>query len=143
MTTHLTLQQVLMIKYPRKTSPEQKKQTNSENERKKIEEEKYQKLYLKIDEFLSIQENDKCLVMNLDSSLKKAENEIQFLKEQLQKKEENNAKQKEEDNLKKLTNIVKKQNEKIDDQNKEMMKLKNMIEMNKLKRENKCFNDIK
>ena len=33
----------------------------------------------------------------------------------------------------KLTNIVKKQNEKIDEQNKEMIKLRNMVEINKLR----------
>ena len=53
--------------------------------------------------------------------------------QQLQLKDFNNKKKKEEEHLIKLKNIVKKQNEKIDEQNKEMMKLRNMVEINKLR----------
>ena len=79
------------------------------------------------------QEKDKGLFMDLNASLKKAKSEIMNLKQQLQLKDYYNEKRKEEEHLVKLTNIVKKQNEKIDEQNKEIMKLRNMVEINKLR----------
>jgi len=106
---------------------------SSVNNRREMEDESYRKLYAKIDEFLLVQEKDKSMVMNLDLSLKKAESEILLLKHQLQEKEARSVKHEEEEKLKKLALTVKQQNEKIDEQNHEMLKLKNTIEINKLR----------
>ena len=110
-----------------------RKDKSIEEKSRKDEEEKYGKLYDKINEFLVVQEKDKGLVMDLNTSLMKAESEIVNLKQQLQEKDYNSEREKEEEHLLKLTNIVKKQNEKIDEQNKEMTKLRNMDEINKLR----------
>ena len=102
---------------------------------KDVEDEKYKKLYEKIDQFLMVQEKDKGLVTDLNQNLEKAQNEILFLRQQLQIKEERSAiiKKQEEEDIAKLTSIVEKQNIKVEEQNKEIVKLRNMIEVNKLR----------
>ena len=52
---------------------------------------------------------------------------------QVKRKRFDSERKKDEENLLKLTNIVKIQNEKIDEQNNEMIKLRNMVEINKLR----------
>ena len=96
------------------------------------EDKKYKMLYEKIDQFLLVQEKDKGLVTDLTTSLKTSESEIMFLRHQLQKKDDK-AKEEEEEHLVNLSNIVEKQNEKIEGQNNEILKLKNMIEISKLR----------
>ena len=97
------------------------------------EHEKYRMLYEKIDQFLLVQEKDKGLVTDLTASLEASEKEIMFLRQQLQKKEENKAKEEEEEHMVNLSNIVEKQNEKIEGQTNEILKLKNMIGISKLR----------
>ena len=119
----------------RNSNPEEDDEMRNgcEEESKRAEEEKYSKLYDKIDEFLLAQEKDKGLVMDLNTNLKKAEIEIVNLKQQLELKDYDNEKKNDEEHLLKLANIVKKQNEKIDEQNNEMIKLKNMPQFGRQK----------
>jgi len=117
---------------------EEKRYTKSSKAIKKgneeCEDEKYKKLYEKIDQFLMVQERDKGLVTDLSQNLEKAQNEILFLRQKLHNKEESSTtKKKEHEDIAKLTSIVEKQNIKMEEQNKEVVKLKNMIEVNKLR----------
>ena len=94
--------------------------------------ENFENLYKKIDEFLVTKEKEKSNVEILDSKLKQYEQEIERLKIQMREKDDEYKKQQYEENIKSLNNVISSQNEKLVQQNTELIKMKNLIEVQKL-----------
>ena len=94
--------------------------------------ENFENLFKKIDEFLVTKENEKSNAENLDLKLKQYEQEIERLKIQMREKDEEYKRQQFEENIKSLNNVISSQNEKLVQQNTELIKMKNIIEVQKL-----------
>ena len=94
--------------------------------------ENFENLFKKIDEFLVIKEKERSNVENQDSKLKQYEEEIVQLKIQMRDKEEEFKRHQYEENIKSLNNLISSQNEKLVQQNTELIKMKNVIEVQKL-----------
>ena len=94
--------------------------------------ENFENLFKKIDEFLVIKEKERSNVENQDSKLKQYEEEIVQLKIQMRDKEEEFKRHQYEENIKSLNNLISSQNEKLVQQNTELIKMKNIIEVQKL-----------
>ena len=94
--------------------------------------ENFENLFKKIDEFLVIKEKERSNVENQDSKLKQYEEEIVRLKIQMRDKEEEFKRHQYEENIKSLNNLISSQNEKLVQQNTELIKMKNIIEVQKL-----------
>ena len=94
--------------------------------------ENFENLFKKIDEFLVIKEKERSNVENQDSKLKQYEEEIIRLKIQMRDKEEEFKRHQYEENIKSLNNLISSQNEKLVQQNTELIKMKNIIEVQKL-----------
>ena len=94
--------------------------------------ENFENLFKKIDEFLVIKEKERSNVENQDSKLKQYEEEIVRLKIQMRDKEEEFKRHQYEENIKSLNNLISSQNEKLVQQNTELIKMKNVIEVQKL-----------
>ena len=94
--------------------------------------ENFENLFKKIDEFLVIKEKERSNVENQDSKLKQYEEEIVRLKIQMRDKEEEFKRHQYEENIKSLNKLISSQNEKLVQQNTELIKMKNVIEVQKL-----------
>ena len=94
--------------------------------------ENFENLFKKIDEFLVIKEKERSNVENQDSKLKQYEEEIVQLKIQMRDKEEEFKRHQYEENIRSLNNLISSQNEKLVQQNTELIKMKNVIEVQKL-----------
>ena len=95
--------------------------------------EELKKLCFKMKDFMQEKEAEKSAIAEKDLKLKGYEEEISKLKDQLKNTEESFERKQYEDNLENLNRIIANQNEKIVQQNTELLKMKNIIEISTMK----------
>ena len=91
--------------------------------------EELEMLCFKMKDFMEEKEAEKSAVVAKDLKIKGYEEEISKLKDQLKTTEESFRRKQYEDNLENLKKIITSQNEKIVEQNTELLKMKNIIEI--------------
>ena len=95
--------------------------------------EELEMLCFKMKDFMQEKEEEKSAVVAKDLKIKGYEEEISKLKDQLKNTEESFRRKQYEDNLENLNKIITSQNEKIVQQNTELLKMKNIIEISTMK----------
>ena len=95
--------------------------------------EELEMLCFKMKDFMEEKEAEKSAVVAKDLKIKGYEEEISKLKDQLKTTEESFRRKQYEDNLENLNKIITSQNEKIVEQNTELLKMKNIIEISTMK----------
>ena len=95
--------------------------------------EELEMLCIKMKDFMQEKEEEKSAVVAKDLKIKGYEEEISKLKDQLKNTEESFRRKQYEDNLENLNKIITSQNEKIVQQNTELLKMKNIIEISTMK----------
>ena len=86
-------------------------------------------LFGKINEFLIAKDQEKNIIENMKDKLKHYEEEVIDLRNKLREKDEHFMRQQYEENIKNLNNVIGNQNEKIIQQNAELQKTKNMLQV--------------
>ena len=83
----------------------------------------------KINEFMMAKDQEKNVIENMKDKLKHYEEEVIDLRNKLREKDEHFMRQQYEENIKNLNNVIGNQNEKIIQQNAELQKTKNMLQV--------------
>ena len=83
----------------------------------------------KINEFMMAKDQEKNVIENMKDKLKHYEEEVIDLRNKLREKDEHFMRQQYEENIKNLNNVIGNQNEKIIQQNAEIQKTKNMLQV--------------
>ena len=83
----------------------------------------------KINDFMIAKDQEKNLIENMKEQLKHYESEVNDLRDKLREKDEHLMRQQYEDSIKHMNNVIESQNEKIIQQNAELQKTKNMLQV--------------
>ena len=83
----------------------------------------------KINDFMIAKDQEKNLIENMKEQLKHYESEVIELRDKLREKDEHLMRQQYEDSIKHMNNVIGSQNEKIIQQNAELQKTKNMLQV--------------
>ena len=113
------------------SSKDVKIKTKSKNKDSTVDKQnqEIERLCGKINEFMIAKDQEKSVIENMKDKLKHYEEEVIDLRNKLREKDEHFMRQQYEENIKNLNNVIGNQNEKIIQQNAELQKTKNMLQV--------------
>ena len=113
------------------SSKDVKIKTKSKNKDSTVEKQnrEIEMLCGKINEFMMAKDQEKNVIENMKDKLKHYEEEVIDLRNKLREKDEHFMRQQYEENIKNLNSVIGNQNEKIIQQNAELQKTKNMLQV--------------